>query len=71
MPILNNVLIKTDDDKIKIVATDREIGLIADYEAKVVTAGEITVAARKLFEILREMQGRSFISRWMVLTGSE
>ncbi|MBP1720610.1 MAG: polymerase beta chain [Deltaproteobacteria bacterium] len=57
MPILNNVLIKTDDDKIKIVATDREIGLIADYEAKVVTAGEITVAARKLFEILREMQG--------------
>ena len=57
MPILNNVLIKTDSDKIKIVATDREIGLIADYEAKVVTPGEITVAARKLFEILREMQG--------------
>jgi DNA polymerase-3 subunit beta len=57
MPILNNVLIKTDGDKIKIVATDREIGLIADYEAKVVTSGEITVSARKLFEILREIQG--------------
>ncbi|HPC73072.1 MAG TPA: DNA polymerase III subunit beta [Syntrophales bacterium] len=59
MPILNNVLIKTDGDKIKIVATDREIGLIADYEAKVVKDGEITVAARKLFEILREIQGET------------
>lgn len=57
MPILNNVLIRTDGDRIKIVATDREIGLIADYEAKVVRAGEITVSARKLFEILREIQG--------------
>ena len=59
MPILNNVLIKTDGNKIKIVATDREIGLIADYEAQVVKGGEITVSARKLFEMLREIQGES------------
>jgi DNA polymerase-3 subunit beta len=73
MPILNNVLIKTDGDKIKIVATDREIGLIADYDAKVVKSGEITVAARKLFEILREIQGetvhfRMDDSNWIRLT---
>ena len=36
MPILNNVLIKTEDNKIKIIATDKEIVLIADYGADIV-----------------------------------
>lgn len=57
MPVLNNVLIRAQSDRIRIVATDREIGLIADYEAQVVADGEITLPARKLHEMLREIQG--------------
>jgi len=57
MPVLNNVLIRAETERIRIVATDREIGLIADYEAQVVQDGEITLPARKLYEMLREIQG--------------
>jgi len=46
MPILNNVLLKTDHNKLKIIATDREISLISDYEADVAEKGEITLAAK-------------------------
>lgn len=56
MPILNNVLLRTDDRGLDIVATNREIGLIARYDAQVVTKGEITLSARKLFEMIREIQ---------------
>jgi DNA polymerase-3 subunit beta len=57
MPILNNILIRTGNNKIKIVATDREIGLVADYDAEILTEGDITVSARKLYEMIREIQG--------------
>jgi len=57
MPILNNVLIRADQNRIKIIATDREIGLVADYEAQIMKEGEITLSARKLYEMIREIQG--------------
>jgi len=57
MPILNNILIRIGDKKIEIVATDGEIGLIADYEADIIVPGNITVAARKLYEMIREIEG--------------
>jgi DNA polymerase-3 subunit beta len=57
MPILNNVLIRAEKDKITIVATDREIGLVADYDAEILNKGDVTVSARKLFEMIREIEG--------------
>ncbi len=57
MPILNNVLLKTEHNKLKIIATDREISLISDYEAEVAEKGEITLSAKKLHEMVREIQG--------------
>jgi len=57
MPILNNVLIRSEENKIKIVATDKEIVLIADYDAEIINRGEITISARKLYEMIRELQG--------------
>ena len=57
MPILNNVLLKTEKNKIKIVATDREISLISDYDAEIIEKGEITLSAKKLYEMVREIQG--------------
>lgn len=57
IPILNNVLIKAEKNKIIISATDLEVGLVAEYEADVVRDGRITVSSRKLHEMIREMQG--------------
>ena len=57
IPILNNILIKADANKIKIIATDREIILISDYEAEVLEKGEITISAKKMYEMIREIQG--------------
>jgi DNA polymerase-3 subunit beta len=57
IPILNNILLKAESGKIKIIATDREISLISDYEADVAEPGEITVSAKKIYEMVREIQG--------------
>lgn len=57
MPILNNLLIRAENNRIRIMATDREIGLVADYDAQVVRDGDITLSARKLHEMVREIQG--------------
>lgn len=56
-PILNNVLLKTEHNKLKIIATDREISLISDYDADIAEKGEITLSAKKLYEMVREIQG--------------
>ncbi|MFA4916006.1 MAG: DNA polymerase III subunit beta [Syntrophales bacterium] len=64
LPILNNVLIRTkekqihpDVGKVTIIATDREISLVADYDAEIIIEGDITLSARKLYEMIREIQG--------------
>jgi len=57
IPILNNVLLRAESNKIKIIATDREISLISDYEADIAERGEVTLSAKKLFEMVREIQG--------------
>ena len=57
MPILSNLLLRAADDRLTIIVTDREIGLVADYEAEIIQGGEITLSARKLHEMVREVQG--------------
>jgi DNA polymerase-3 subunit beta len=57
MPILSNLLLRAANNRVTIMATDREIGLVADYEADVLREGEITLSARKLHEMVREIQG--------------
>ena len=59
MPILNNVLLKIEDKKLRIIATDREISLISDYDAEIIEKGEITLSAKKLYEMVREIQGET------------
>jgi DNA polymerase-3 subunit beta len=57
MPILNNLLIRTEQNRIKIIATDREIGLVVEYDADIIREGDITLSAKKLYEMVREIQG--------------
>lgn len=62
IPILNNILLKVDpnNNKVKIIATDREIILISDYEAiSVKEKGEITISAKKMYEMIREIEGET------------
>ena len=56
MPILSNVLIEaTDGEKINVTATDLEVGMKSSYSALVQSSGKITVSAKKLFEIVKEL----------------
>jgi len=73
MPILNNILIRAGDNSVTIIATDREIGLVARYDANVTIPGEITVAARKLHEMIRETQDdtinfKKLENNWVTIT---
>jgi len=55
MPILSNMLLTAEGHSLEIVATDLEIGLRGRYMAEVDKAGAVTVSAKKMFEIVREL----------------
>lgn len=55
MPILANTLVEAEGDKVHISATDLEIGIRGTYNATVTRKGSVTVSARKLYEIAREL----------------
>jgi DNA polymerase-3 subunit beta len=55
MPILSNVLISAQPEKIEIIATDLEVGMKSSFPADVTKAGKITVSAKKLYEIIKEL----------------
>lgn len=59
MPILSNVRLEAVKEKsgslLKLAATDLEVGIHGSHEAKVKKAGGVTVSARKLHEIVREL----------------
>jgi DNA polymerase-3 subunit beta len=55
LPILGNVLIKTLDGKVSLSTTDLDTGIRAEVEAAVEKPGAITLPARKLFSIIREL----------------
>ena len=55
LPILANVLVETDVDTVRITATDLEVGARVAIPAKVSAKGAITIPARKLAEIVREL----------------
>jgi len=55
IPILANVLIEAKNDEITITATDLEVGLKSKYKAQIIDEGKITVSAKKLFEIIKEL----------------
>lgn len=54
MPILANVLIESHQGRIRLTATDLEVGVRGSVDGEVVQEGTITVNAKKLYEIVRE-----------------
>jgi DNA polymerase-3 subunit beta len=55
MPILSNMLLTAEANSVEIVATDLEIGLRGRYAADVEKTGAVTVSAKKMYEIVREL----------------
>jgi DNA polymerase-3 subunit beta len=57
VPILGHVLIEPDGNKIRLSATDLEVGICTEVACKASAKGSLTLNARKLFEIVREAEG--------------
>jgi DNA polymerase-3 subunit beta len=55
LPILANVLLETDGESVTVTATDLEVGARVSVPARVPGKGSITVSARKLGEIVKEL----------------
>lgn len=55
MPILSNVLIEASQDRLFITATDLEVGMRSSYPTNVIKDGKITVSAKKIYEIIKEL----------------
>lgn len=52
LPILKNILIKTENGRIKIVATDLEFGIIYWLNGKIVEEGGITISAQVFGQLI-------------------
>lgn len=55
LPILANVLMQATEDTLLVTASDLEVGVRRHCTAKVTKRGSVTLNARKLYEIAREM----------------
>lgn len=52
LPVLDNILLSVEGNKLKIAATNLEIGVIKFISVEVVTPGEITVPAKTIVELI-------------------
>ncbi len=55
MPILSNALLKTEGNGLSLSATDLEVGIQSVLATEVMEAGAITIKARSLLDIVREL----------------
>lgn len=58
LPILFNILLETvKNNKIRLVATDLEIGIISTIDAEIQEEGAISIPAKKISDIVKELPG--------------
>lgn len=55
LPILSNVLLKAENDRLELTATDLDVTVSCSVEARVKKAGATTIPVKKLFGIVREL----------------
>ena len=55
LPVLSNILVVVDADGVSLTATDLEVEMVARTAAEELEPGEITIPARKLFDICRAL----------------
>src|SRR5207302_9268990 len=55
LPILSNVLMRAEGDRLEFTATDLDVTIACSVEAKIKKPGATTVPVKKLFGIVREL----------------
>jgi len=55
LPILSNVLMRAEGDRVEFTATDLDVSVSCKVEAKVKKPGATTIPVKKLFGIVREL----------------
>src|SRR5258706_10099424 len=55
LPILSNVLLRAEGERLEFTATDLDVTIMCAVEANVTKAGATTVPVKKLFGITREL----------------
>ncbi len=56
LPILNNILVETQNDQIRLTATDLDIAITAYIPAQIKTPGNITLPAKRFSDIIKELR---------------
>src|SRR5690349_24485894 len=62
IPILSNILLQAEGDKLSLTATDLDIEASDAAEAKIKKSGSITAPAQTLFDVVRKLPEGSEIS---------
>src|SRR6266487_1171242 len=57
LPILSNVLLNANEQRLELTATDLDVTIACAVEARVKTPGAITLPVKRLFGICRELMG--------------
>ncbi len=60
--ILANLLIKVNEDQLSLTGTDLEVEMISKTKIEDPESGEITIPARKIYEIVRALPDASQLS---------
>lgn len=73
IPILSNIVIDAQKDRLELLATDLEVGIRTTCEAKVAKPGSVALSARRLFDIVRylpdaEVRLKSDEGSWTQIT---
>jgi DNA polymerase-3 subunit beta len=55
IPILSNILLRAADGHLAFTSTDLDLTLLSRAQAKIVKPGSVTVPARKLFDLIRNL----------------
>jgi DNA polymerase-3 subunit beta len=79
MAILSNALLEVCDGMLYVTATDLIVGIKSSYPVEMIGEGTITVPAKKLYEIIKEMQDlpegeilfRTKANDWIEVIGGE
>jgi len=64
LPILLNVLITAEKNKVSLTTTDLDLTIRCGFEAQVSKSGATTLPVRRLFAIVRELSEATLRSMW-------
>ncbi len=55
IPILSNVLLRAEDGRLQMAATDLDVTILSSCPARITTPGGVTIEAKRLFDIVRSL----------------